>query len=99
MYRSPTSALPDGHDSSEVVHDFARRLRVQADIIDSVLQQLRTADNVGWESPGGRNFRSYLGDRTAALAGTTALLREASVSMDAYGRALRLDEAGSGLQP
>ena len=99
MYHNPTSALPGGQGSSEVVHDFARQLRVQADIIDSVLQRLRTAENVGWESPAGRNFRSYLGDRTAALAGTTALLREASVSMDAYGRALQLDEAGSGLQP
>lgn len=95
MYGSPTTALASDHEPSEVFRDYARQLRVQADIIDSILQRLRTAEDLGWESPAGRRFRAVLQNRTAALTGTAALLREAAVSMDSCASALQLAPNGS----
>ncbi|WP_309071021.1 SgrR family transcriptional regulator [Arthrobacter sp.] len=95
MYRSPTSGLAHEQEPSEVVRDLARQLRVQAEAIDLVLRRLRAAEHLDWESPAGRNFRSFLGERTTSLVVTTARLREAAVSMDAYGSALQLVLNGS----
>lgn len=96
MYRSTTPALSCEQEPSEAVRDFARVLRIQADVIDGVRQRLRAAEQIDWESPAGRNFRSYLAVRTAGLMTTATLVREAAVSMDSYAVQLHVDEAANG---
>lgn len=98
MYGTRTPALWCEQEPSEAVRDFGRQLRTQADAVDAVRERLRVAENIGWESPAGRNFRSYLIDRAAELATTAALLREAAVSMEGYGAVLQTGEAMSGAQ-
>lgn len=94
MYTTAASSCEQ--ESGEVVRDFARRLRMQADVVEAVRERLRAAEQIHWESPAGRNFRSYLVDRAAGLMTTAALLREAAVSMDAYGVALQVSRPMSG---
>lgn len=96
MYRTTIPALSCEQEPSEAVRDFARRLRLQADVVDAVRERLRVAESIGWESPAGRNFRTYLADRSAGLATTAALLREAVLSMEGYGAALQTGEAMNG---
>jgi hypothetical protein len=96
MYPSTTPAVSCEQEPSEAVRDFARHLRIQADVVDAVRERLRVAESIGWESPAGRNFRSYLIDRAAGLGSTAALLREAAVSMEGYGVTLQTSEAMNG---
>lgn len=97
MYPSMTTASPDGQQPAEAARGFARQLRMQADGVDAVREQVRCAEAIGWESPAGRNFRSLLHDRSAELVAVAALLREAAVSMDGYSAALETAEAADGL--
>lgn len=98
MYSSTTAALPGGDEASEAVRGFAGLLRVQADVVDAARERLRSAVDIDWESPAGRNFRGYLLDRAASLVTAAALLREAAVSLEGYGAALEISEplTGSG---
>ena len=96
MYRSTTPAPACEQEPSEAVRELARLLRLQADVVDTVRERLRTAEQIDWESPAGRNFRAYLTDRAASLVSTAALVREAAVSMDGYGAALQMGEAMDG---
>ena len=88
MYRSTTPALSCEQESNQAVGDLARALRLEAEAVESVRERLRGAEGIGWESPAGQNFRSYLSERAATVAATAAYLREVAFSLDAYGVAL-----------
>lgn len=92
MYRSTTPARSCEQDPSEVTRDFARQLRVQAAVVEAVRERLSAAENIGWESPAGRNFRSYVVDRTSHLLATASLMREAAATVEGYGAALAIGE-------
>lgn len=88
MYRSTTPALSCEQDAHQAVQDLARQLRLEAEAVESVRERLRGAEGLNWESPAGRNFRSYLAERAVTVAATAAYLREVALSLEAYGAAL-----------
>lgn len=96
MYRSTTPALSCQQESNQAVQDLARQLRLEAEAVESVRERLGGAEGLRWESPAGRNFRSYLAERAATVAATAAYLREVAFALDAYGVALS-DAQGEGL--
>ncbi|GAB3552380.1 hypothetical protein GCM10027404_22800 [Arthrobacter tumbae] len=98
MYRSMAAGSTCEQEPSEAARDFARRLGLQADVVDAVRQRIGVAQSIHWESPAGRNFRSYLIERESGLRTASALLREAAVSMEGYGIALQMGETTSGSQ-
>lgn len=88
MHPSTTAALPPGEASTDEVRELARQLRLEAEAVEAVREHLRGAVEIDWESPAGRNFRSYLAERAVAVGVTAFGLRDAAVSLDAYGAAL-----------
>lgn len=96
MYQSTTPSHSSALPSSEVVRDLAGQLRVHAEALEDVRARLRGAEDIGWESPAGRKFSTYLGERTWSVAAAASLLREAAVSLDAYSASLHTAEVASG---
>lgn len=88
MDRSTMPALSCEQESDRAVQDLARLLRLEAEAVESVRERLRGAEGISWDSPAGRNFRSYLSERGATVAVTAGYLREVALSLDAYGVAL-----------
>jgi hypothetical protein len=97
MYPSTTPALSCRRESIQAVQDLARQLRFEAEAVESVRERLRGAQGVSWDSPAGRNFRSYLAERAATVAATAAYLREVAFALDAYSAALATGE-GEGIR-
>lgn len=88
MYSRVPAALTEGQESLDLVAGFARQLHMHSEAIDAVRNRLRGAEYLDWQSPAGRNFSGYLAERGAMLAATAAALREAALSVEAYGGAL-----------
>jgi hypothetical protein len=94
MHPGTTTALSPAEASTDEVRELARQLRIEAETVDAVREHLRGAVGIDWESPAGRNFRSYLAERAVAVGVTAFGLRDAAVSLDAYGAALSASDAG-----
>lgn len=88
MYRSMAAGSTCEQESSRAVQELAGQLRLQAEAVESVRERLRGAESISWESPAGRNFRTYLAERGLTVAATAAYLREVTLSLDAYGAEL-----------
>ena len=94
MHPGTTTALSPAGASTDEVRELARRLRLEAEAVEAVRERLRGAMEIDWESPAGRNFRSYLAERAVAVGVTAFGLRDAAVSLDAYGAALSAADVG-----
>ncbi|GAB3533335.1 hypothetical protein GCM10027403_07090 [Arthrobacter tecti] len=92
MFQSTTPALSFGAASSEVAAEYAGHLRVQAETLEEVHTRLCGAQDIEWESPAGRKFKEYLGERIQAVADAATRMREAAVYLEAYSSALQAAE-------
>jgi hypothetical protein len=93
MHPGTTTVLSPAGASTDEMRELARQLRLEAEAVEAVRERLRGAVEIDWESPAGRNFRSYLAERAVAVGVTAFCLRDAAVSLDAYGAALSAADA------
>ncbi|WP_028281239.1 hypothetical protein [Arthrobacter sp. H5] len=80
---------------SQAVAALAYQVRLHSDSVDEICARLVAVAGIDWESPAGRNFRSYLGERRRSMAEVAGLLRLAAVQLDAHSAALYQAEAAA----
>ncbi len=78
-----------GAAASAQVLGMETAVRRHADTLEELRRQALSVARLSWESPAGRNFRSYLFDRCSDLAGTVDLLGSAADELGSYRRLIR----------
>ncbi|BBE24281.1 hypothetical protein MN0502_31640 [Arthrobacter sp. MN05-02] len=68
---------------------MADALRRRAADLGEIRRHALAVTLLSWESPAGRNFRSYLFERCLELSRTIDLLESAAVDLGEYGRLIR----------
>ncbi len=76
-------------DPSESIVALQAGLHQQAQQLEDIRRRALSVGLLSWESPAGRNFRSYLAERCAEVQRTIDLLDMASDRLDRYGRLIR----------
>jgi hypothetical protein len=88
-WRGAWCGTAQGADPGESIGALGAGVRRQARQLEDIRRHALSAGLLSWESPAGRNFRSYVAERCAELQQTIELLDAAAGRLDGYGRLIR----------